>query len=136
MMERYKRIEKTQVYCEAAFTRFTSTNFILNIITILLLFNNSQHCKALKWGMIGFEDTQTERPEFQGIPMKSFIDGRRMEYFAKNDFRLRVIASWSAIMAFVFMVICVIASIYYMRFALAKKIGEADEVPLSLKFVA
>lgn len=78
---------------------------------------------ALKWGMIGFEASEPERPEFKGEMIISYVDGKKMLYFPKGAQAHRKSWSFTAIYTFIFLVIGVVAGIYYMRYTLQPKIG-------------
>ena len=42
---------------------------------------------ALRWGMAEFEEHETERPEFEGELITSYIDGGDMKYFPPTQVR-------------------------------------------------
>jgi len=44
---------------------------------------------ALKWGMIGFEATDQDRPEFKGERVKSYVDGRDFIYYPSYKKKLK-----------------------------------------------
>jgi hypothetical protein len=47
----------------------------------LAIWNRRQAFAAMKWGTLGIEEVQQDRPQFQGIPLKSPINGREFAFF-------------------------------------------------------
>jgi hypothetical protein len=90
-------------------------------IIMLEFWKRSQRMQAMKWGMLDFEDEEPDRPEFKGDRIKSFVDGRDMTYFPPKQHGRLVAASQSVIVTFIFIVIGVVAGIYYMRYVLQKQ---------------
>ncbi len=99
---------------------------LLIIWSIIMLgfWKRQQSYTALTWGMTQFVNTQYERPEFMGeLQLNSFINGREMLYFPRNDFRQRIALSLTAISVFVLLVIGVITGIYLLRFFAQSALG-------------
>ena len=46
--------------------------------------------KAMEWGQSSFEDSQTERPEFQGESSRSVINGEDVKFFPSEKKRSKV----------------------------------------------
>lgn len=90
-------------------------------IFMLEFWKRKEKTAAMKWGMVGFEDEQKDRPEFTGDKMEvSFIDGKEMAYFPKHQQLLRLTASFVAISCMVALVIACVVGIYMARFAIEK----------------
>lgn len=48
---------------------------------------------ALEWGMTNFEEEEVERPEFEGMPTISPIDGSEIRYFSPQTRFRRIMGS-------------------------------------------
>lgn len=81
---------------------------------------NFRYVAALKWGMTRFEETETDRSEFKGSLMTSYITGEQIKFFPREKHVLYVIHSLSAIFGTIALVIGVVVGIYITRFALVK----------------
>ncbi len=60
------------------------------------------------------------RPEFEGERIKSPIDGSDMIYFARNEFMFRLSVSANVITVLIFIVIAVVAGIFFLRIVLTR----------------
>ncbi|KAG6578286.1 uncharacterized protein IUM83_16509 [Phytophthora cinnamomi] len=72
---------------------------------------------ALEWGMTTFEEEEVERPEFEGKPTTSPIDGSEMRYFDPHTRFRRVMGSLFFISMLILLVIGVVAGIFIFRYA-------------------
>mmetsp|Transcript_16737 Transcript_16737/g.28381 ORF Transcript_16737/g.28381 Transcript_16737/m.28381 type:complete len:742 (+) Transcript_16737:144-2369(+) len=89
----------------AAFVSVWSTLF-------LEFWKRKEKTKAMKWGMVGFEDTEQDRPEFDGEPSISPVDGSKMLYFPSSVAYYRLGITSTIITALIMFVIgCVIVMI-------------------------
>eukprot|EP01038_Epipyxis_sp_PR26KG_P011021 gene11021-14802_t len=74
---------------------------------------------AMRWGTIGFEATEQERPQFSGEMIKSAINGRPVKYFDRTVRSRRNLLSNMIILFLVLIVIAVIALIFTIRIEIA-----------------
>ncbi|KAE9032178.1 hypothetical protein PR003_g10888 [Phytophthora rubi] len=72
---------------------------------------------ALEWGMTNFEEEEVERPEFEGIPTISPIDGSEIRYFSPQTRFRRVMGSLFFVSMLILLVIGVVAGIFIFRIA-------------------
>jgi len=70
---------------------------------------------AMKWGMVGFEETEQTRPQFFGSPSRSPVNGRHYLYFSKVERLLRSIKSILIILGISLVVIATVAAIFAIR---------------------
>eukprot|EP00601_Ochromonadales_sp_CCMP2298_P007360 CAMPEP_0173208830 /NCGR_PEP_ID=MMETSP1141-20130122/22749_1 /TAXON_ID=483371 /ORGANISM="non described non described, Strain CCMP2298" /LENGTH=736 /DNA_ID=CAMNT_0014135355 /DNA_START=177 /DNA_END=2384 /DNA_ORIENTATION=+ len=73
---------------------------------------------AMKWGMVGFEDTEQDRPEFEGEPSISPIDGSKMLYFPSSVLAFRMGVSASTILLCIVAVLGIVAALIGLRLGL------------------
>jgi len=75
--------------------------------------------KAMKWGMIGFEEEEEDRPQFEGTKMRSPVHGKPTTYFAKDERSKRMLKSAFYMCLFIsgliVVVLVVIACIFALR---------------------
>lgn len=72
---------------------------------------------ALKWGMIGFEATEGERPQFKGRLINSWVDGSYpTKAFDRNKKRMRLQLSFSSLSTVTCVVVGVFASTFFFKF--------------------
>eukprot|EP01038_Epipyxis_sp_PR26KG_P011020 gene11020-14800_t len=74
---------------------------------------------SMRWGMVGFEDDEQARPEFQGKDYKSPVDGSPILYFSPNEFYQRVMVSVSIISTLIAIVLIIVAGIFALRIILS-----------------
>ena len=70
---------------------------------------------AMKWGMVGFEAEEVDRPQFYGEKRKSPVDGHPYTYFPEDERFNRAIRSNLIISGLCFVVLGVIACIFALR---------------------
>ena len=73
---------------------------------------------ALKWGMIGFEENEVTRPQFEGERILSPVNGKPVLYYPREKRARQEFVSSAVIYAFILVVIAVIASIFALRIAI------------------
>jgi hypothetical protein len=118
----------TNDYSHPSVPIFTVVMMVWSII-LLGFWKRQQHFTSMKWGMTDFIARQFERPEFIGeLQLNSFINGKEMLYFPRNDFRTRIALSLTAIMAFVLLVIGVITGIYLLRYFVQSSLGNITTI--------
>ena len=82
---------------------------------------------ALKYGMIGFEEEETERPEFEGTFTKSPIDGKELEYFKDSKRGALFLNSLKVIVGLCILVLGLLAGMLTVNYYLnGGKHGNAD----------
>lgn len=74
---------------------------------------------GMKWGMTGYEDEEQTRPQFEGIPIKSPINGQEYLYFPAVEKSKRLISSAITISGFIALVIAIVGSIFVLKLVLA-----------------
>ena len=74
---------------------------------------------SLKWGMVGFENKELDRPDFSGEIMKSYIHGGEMKYFPQEKRNNRVMYSIGIVSVMLLLTLGTVAAIYLLRFQLA-----------------
>ena len=94
-------------------------------ISMLQYWKRAQSWQAMKWGMIGFEQSEPMRPEFYGVPMFSVVDGKRVIFFPENIATSRMQKSAVVVVSFVSFVVGVVASIYVLKFQLTSMFGSS-----------
>ena len=85
---------------------------------LLEYWKRSEKTLALQWGMVGFEESEQTRPQFQGAVSKSPIDGRPFLRFSRYERIKRAMFSNVTIFGFMVVVIGVIAAIFALRVAM------------------
>jgi hypothetical protein len=58
---------------------------------MLEYWKRSEKTIALKRGMLEYEDTEIDRPEFDGVPQPSHLDGKVTIYFPRHERRRRLL---------------------------------------------
>jgi anoctamin-10/anoctamin-7 len=62
----------------------------------------------------------SDRPEFDGVPEKSPIDGSEINYFPRKEFLFRLFLSTNIIAVLIFVVLAVVAGIFALRITLSQ----------------
>lgn len=99
---------------------------------MLEFWKRAESTVALKWGMSNFEKTETERPEFRGDEIDSYINGRKMLYFHPSIESRRGALSNSVVATFILLVLGIVTGIYTLRFSLQPSIGSLASVIASI----
>lgn len=71
--------------------------------------------QAMAWGMTDFEDTQADRPSFDGHDIQSFVTGKIITYFPSSTKVQRTRWSTFVITCFMLMVIGIVALLFYIK---------------------
>lgn len=74
---------------------------------------------AMKWGMVGFEEEEQPRPQFQGEKQRSPVTGKMEVFYPRFRRSIREAFSQSIISVMVLLVIGVIGCIFALRIAIA-----------------
>ena len=73
---------------------------IIYVMLFPLLWKRLEFWYSMRWGTLKFDENERPRPEFQGIYMKSTIDGKMFEYFPPHLRYQRRILSLGVVAAF------------------------------------
>jgi hypothetical protein len=92
-------------------------------IYMLEFWKRQEAYSAMEWGMSEFEQEEPVRPEFKGLPIKSYINGRDMLYFPPEEYTDNMFNSSCVVGAYILLVLGVVASIYVLRFSIESKVG-------------
>lgn len=87
---------------------------------------------AMRYGMLGFEESEPDRPEFRGELIDSYIDGSPFLFFPPEESKKRRFGSRTIILSFISLVIGVLASIYVLKFSLQNSIGSTASTVASI----
>lgn len=101
-------------------------------VVMLEFWKRQEKLTALKWGMIGFEDSEITRPEYRGIKKKSYIDGKETLHFSSKKRYGLIWQSNIIIWALIAVVIGVVISIYLIRNALSGEMGTGAQSVASI----
>jgi hypothetical protein len=74
---------------------------------------------AMKWGMTGYEAEELTRPQFEGVPMRSPVNGQEYLYFPAQEKLRRMTTSVMTISGFITVVIIIVASIFILKLFLS-----------------
>ena len=75
---------------------------------------------AMRWGMCEFEDKETERPEFRGVIIQSYIDGSDMKFYPENKAAKKRFKARAAILGMLMFVVGCVCSIVAFKIFLNK----------------
>lgn len=92
-------------------------------ISMLAYWKRQETKSALMWGTTDFEASETQRPEFEGIVIRSFVDGKLTLYYPIDSQERRFRFSTTVIATLILMVIGAVAGIYVMKFVLTEPLG-------------
>jgi hypothetical protein len=76
---------------------------------------------ALRWGMTGFEETESERPAFEGTVVKSPIDGKPTRYYSPWKRWRKSVNSYLVVLSSVGTVIGMNALIFFIRDEMSRR---------------
>lgn len=98
-------------------------SLILCIWSIFMLefWKRQESRTSLIWGMTDFEKLELERPEFDGVLIKSFINGKDITYYPEEQLKALAAVSRTVITIFVSLMLIVVAGIYWFRFYLQER---------------
>ena len=74
---------------------------------------------AMKWGMVGFEDNEEQRPQFKGDLIPNPITGELFEYFPRNEYMKRMSLSTTIVSVCILVVLGVVISIFILKIVLS-----------------
>lgn len=85
---------------------------------LLEFWKRNEKVTAMKWGMVDADETEQNRPQFDGIPSFSPVTGKPYVFFSRYERLKRALFSSAAILGFTLVVIGVIAAIFAIRVAM------------------
>jgi hypothetical protein len=74
---------------------------------------------AMKWGMTGYEAEELTRPQFEGVMMRSPVNGQDYLYFPAREKLRRMTTSVVTISGFIAIVIVIVGSIFVLKLVLS-----------------
>ena len=92
-------------------------SFFIALWGVLMLeyWKRKEQYTALHWGMTEFEATETERPEYEGEEMNSYIDGSKIIFFSPKSASHRVKSASAAITLFSALVLACVVGVFIIR---------------------
>ena len=84
-------------------------------IVMLQYWKRAQAYQALEWGMMDYEHTEPDRPDFYGLLVNSMVNGERILYFPENVSNQRAKNSLVIVSGFIALVMATVASIYAIK---------------------
>lgn len=104
----------------AAIMPYFATFIAMWTTLFLEYWKRKEKMTAMKWGMVGFEEEEQARPEFEGVLSVSAVNGQPLLYFPRNEYYFRVSLSVTIISTLILIVIGVVASIFFLRIVLTR----------------
>lgn len=92
----------------AAFVSLWTTFFLSS-------YRRKEVSTALRWGMVGFEEKEVERPQFVGVEMKSPVSGKPFLYFSSAERLKRSLRSYGALLVALVIAVGVLALLLFLR---------------------
>jgi hypothetical protein len=89
----------------------------------LKYWSREESFRALEWGMIGFESTELERPQFKGDLISSPVNGQFELWYPAQKKALKMTKSYTIIISMIMLVVATVVGIYVIRFSLEKTMG-------------
>jgi len=84
-------------------------------VLMLEFWKREEKFTALEWGMLGFEDTEIDRPEFEGKVLPSYINGEQEKYFPPRQRQNKMAESFTLIGTLALVVLGAVIFIYVIR---------------------
>jgi hypothetical protein len=110
----------------APFLPFFSVFIALWAVFMLEFWKRKEKTLAMKWGTLDFESNETDRPDFRGEIIKSFIDGSEIRYFPSKRRNFLLVQSFAGIVSLIMLVVGIVVSIYLMQYQLSKDVNDSD----------
>lgn len=82
-------------------------------------FRRLQIKTAQKWGMVGFEVEEQDRPQFVGVDMRSPVTGKTVVYFPNGERSRRAFRSYMAVLSSLTVAVGVLALLLFVRKVIA-----------------
>ncbi len=80
--------------------------------------------KAMEWGMSDFEQQQSQRPEFKGLPIRSVIDGKLIKYFDSRTKARKLWYSYFVIGLMMVLVIACVSGIFGLQYYINSEVND------------
>ena len=110
--------------------------FLIAIWNVLMLehWKRKENEQALEWGMVGFEDHEQDRPEWEPkfLPISPIDGSKQFKYFPSKTRTRRQYGSYTAVFIMMAASIGVVASIYIVRNVLKHSIGDYAQIVASV----
>jgi hypothetical protein len=102
-------------------------------VLMLEFWKREEKFTALRWGMLGFEDTEIDRPEFFGEETRSYIDGSMTTYYPPKKRQNLIAQSFTIIGCLALVVLGAVISIYVIRELLYRTaVGDYSQIVASV----
>jgi hypothetical protein len=102
-------------------------------VLMLEFWKREEKFTALQWGMLGFEDTEIDRPEFFGEETRSYIDGSMTTYYPPKKRQNLIAQSFTIIGCLALIVLGAVISIYVIRELLYRTaVGDYSQIVASV----
>ena len=75
---------------------------------------------AMKWGMVGYEEEEVVRPQFEGEIKANPVDGKPYLYFDPVSANARIFVTSMVVVVLTLLVVGIIAFIFYMRILMTR----------------
>lgn len=80
--------------------------------------------KAMEWGTSDFEETQSQRPEFKGVPTHSVIDGKLVKFFDSRSKARKLWYSYFIIGLMMLLVISCVSGIFGLQYYINSDVND------------
>jgi hypothetical protein len=84
-------------------------------IFMLEFWKRREKYTAMRWGMVGFESEQVDRPQYKGTEEPSYINGAPMTYFSPKYQKYLITRAFTIIISLAVFVLGAVVSIYVIR---------------------
>lgn len=118
-------------------------NFLMPYFTVFMIlwstffiefWKRKQITVAMQWGVHGFEDEETDRPEFQGILITSPINGKTITHFPEDEKNYRNRLVTFCVMLSISVVITIVVLIFILQNFLNEPEQESKLTILGINF--
>lgn len=79
---------------------------------------------AMEWGQTEFEETESDRAQFNGDFIQSVINGKRIKYFSPREKFKRLVYSYGIIMLMILLVIGCVSLIFFFQYLLNERVSD------------
>ena len=101
-------------------------------IVMLAYWRRAETKRAFMWGASDYEATESQRPEFEGIVIRSYVNGELTLHFPQDSQERRLRFSTTVISTLILMVLGAVSGIYVMKFVLTKPLGSSASTLASI----
>lgn len=110
----------------APFMPFYSFFLAVWAVFMLEFWKRKEKSIALEWGTIGYELKESDRPDYKGKLINSYVHGSEVSYASSQERTLNIFLSFLAISALIALILGIVVSIYLIRFALIASVGNSN----------